>query len=228
MEPRELAGKAPPPSPDLLRATAGGGAVRTRRPGRALAIVIALSLLYAIGLMTAVFRGARKDLAAQPLAFMIGIGLAWALGFVAPLALALVPPRRQVLPRVAAARLAAALASFGLVALSLLLARAVPGESLVAADGAQLAHATLRCFGVAMVVAVVPLAAGMIALKRALPVGARAIGAALGAAGGALGGLVLHLHCAWAEPLHVALGHGGAVVAGALAGALLAPLVIDQ
>jgi hypothetical protein len=216
----------PPPSQALLDAVAAakGSRVRTRRP--ALALAAALLVALSAGAAMVALRGVRGDLPSQPRAPWLLLGAAWLAGLIAPLALALVPRRGQVLPRTAAARAAAIAGALGLVALPFVLARVTP-DSRVAKDGAELARATLSCLSVGLLLAIAPLAAGALALWRTLPVGARSIGAALGAAGGALGGLALHLHCAWAEPLHVALGHGGAVIVGALVGALLAPLLID-
>lgn len=232
MESRELSRSAPPPpSAELLRTIAGARRVETRRPARALAFTVAASLAYAAAMLFALGRGPnpmlRRDLFLQPPAVMIALGLLWAIAFAVSLGVAVLPRKGQATPRAGAARWAWFGAPAALMLVSLALARAVPGVSLVARDGADLFYSTLRCSAAALVVAALPLAAGMLALRRAVTVGARAIGAALGVAGAALGGLVLHLHCAWAEPLHVALGHGGAVVAGALLGALIAPLAID-
>jgi hypothetical protein len=72
---------------------------------------------------------------------------------------------------------------------------------------------------------VAPVVVGALLLRGVVPVGARWTAAALGAAGGSVGGLMLHLHCAIANPVHVGLSHGGVVLVSALLAALLAPAV---
>src|SRR4051812_25737996 len=91
----------PPPSPALAGAIAGLAPVRTRRPGRALAIVAGTSVLYVTLLATgrAAWTGGRSlrvDLPYLPVWFSIGAGLAWAAGFAALLTTAIVPRRGQV------------------------------------------------------------------------------------------------------------------------------------
>ncbi len=52
------------------------------------------------------------------------------------------------------------------------------------------------------------------------------VAGALGGAGGALGGLALHVHCPFAEPLHVALAHAGSVVLATLLAAIIGPRLL--
>ena len=79
------------------------------------------------------------------------------------------------------------------------------------------------CLELGLATALVPVVIGSLALRRALPVGSRWIAAALGAGGGCLGGLVLHLHCRIADPMHIGLIHGGVVLVAALLSAALVP-----
>ena len=58
-------------------------------------------------------------------------------------------------------------------------------------------------------VAAVFLVAGLLALRRLVPVGRSRAGMALGAAGGAMGGLVLAFICPFANTAHVVLAHVG-------------------
>jgi hypothetical protein len=76
--------------------------------------------------------------------------------------------------------------------------------------------------------AFVPVVAGVLALRGAVPVGSRWIAAALGAGGGCLGGLVLHVHCHVADGVHVGLVHGGVVIVASLLGAALVPRAVDR
>jgi hypothetical protein len=79
------------------------------------------------------------------------------------------------------------------------------------------------CLELGLATALVPVVAGAIFLRGALPVGSRWTAAALGAGGGCLGGLVLHLHCRIADMLHVGIIHGGVVVVAAALAAALVP-----
>ncbi|MBZ0237568.1 MAG: hypothetical protein K8M05_34945, partial [Deltaproteobacteria bacterium] len=44
----------------------------------------------------------------------------------------------------------------------------------------------------------------------------------------AAGGFLLHLHCPITDAYHLGFGHGGAVVAGAVLGALLVPILAKE
>jgi hypothetical protein len=213
--------ETPPPSDALLDAVGRMQPVRTRRPARMLAMVALLALAWAAAWLPL---GLRRDFRELPPVWLFGAALLWAIGFALPLTVALIPARGQVLPRAATARILAAAVPLVLVGASMFAAQAP--ASRIALDGHQWINASLRCCVVGLVIGLVPCALAMFALRRALPVGSRAIGAALGAAGGALGGLILHLHCSWAQPSHVAAAHGGAVAIGALLGALVGPLLL--
>jgi hypothetical protein len=205
----------PPPSPALLQALAGLRPVRLRRPGRSLLVVGGLSLAWGGLWLSQLPR--RADLRYLPLAWWALIGLGWLLAFAAPLALALTPRRGAVLPDAGRAGTVAAAAALAMVALGLWLTPDAPGHTVVPA-GAALAASLAGCFAFALLIALVPLLAGALALRRLLPVGGARLLAATGAAGGALGGLLLHVACPVGGGLHVGVAHGGAVVAATLIG----------
>jgi hypothetical protein len=81
------------------------------------------------------------------------------------------------------------------------------------------------CFNMALALATVPLVAAGLALRGAFVAGARWRSALVGAGAGLVVAATSFLRCALSSASHVALGHGGAVVACALLGALvLAPV----
>src|SRR5581483_10501100 len=187
--------ETPPPSEALLDAVGRMKPVRTRQPARTLAAVIGLALAWAAAWLQL---GLRPDFRELPPLWLAGAGLLWAIGFALPLSVALLPARGQVLPRAGAARILAAAMPLALVLASLFAAQAP--SSRIAHDSQQWMQASIRCCVVGLAIGLVPFAVALFALRRALPVGTRAIGAALGAGSGALGGLILHLHCSWAQP----------------------------
>jgi DNA-directed RNA polymerase specialized sigma24 family protein len=129
-------------------------------------------------------------------------------------------PRGQVLPRWRGAGTAALIVAVGFIAFGLLVHPS--GPSSLSYGLARFHHGHV-CLELGLATAVVPIVLGSIALRGALPIGARPTAAALGAAGGSLGGLVLHLHCPIADALHVGLIHGGVTVVAAALAAALAP-----
>ena len=213
-------GTAPPPPPlgsELERELTALAPVATRRPLRQLAILLAISLLYGVGIL-AVIR-TRPDLDELPLGWLVAAGCAWFAGFAIPAGVALVPRRGSVLPRWQLAGVAAVIGSAGFMALGLCLhPRGV--SSLDYSTTFLRGHTCLEA-GLAM--AIVPVVAGALFLRGALPVGGRWTAACLGASGGALGGLMLHLHCRIGDMLHVGLIHGGVVVVAAALAAALVP-----
>lgn len=93
----------------------------------------------------------------------------------------------------------------------------------VAASGSQPfadSH-VLRCLVQTAVLTVGPLALGAWALRRAFAAASEWRAAALGVACGALAAATMSLACARTGALHVVLGHGTAMIAGGLIGALL-------
>jgi hypothetical protein len=214
---------APPLSPALEAELAELTPVAPRRPLRQLVLLIAVSLLYGAGVLAML--AMRRDATELPVAWFIGVGLAWLLGFVGPLYLATVPRSGAMMPRWKLAGVASVSGSLLCIALGLALP-SVPGPAGAEAGWSELWHG-YDCLGIGLTAAIVPVAFGAILLRRTLPVGSRWIAAALGAGAGSLGGLVLHLHCPITDVLHVGVIHGGVVGIAALLAAALVPRAID-
>jgi len=211
----------PPPIGAALEAELDRlGPVKTRRPGRQLATLAGISLVYGAGLL-AMFT-VRGDLHELPMGWLVAAGVAWLLGFVIPCYLALVPRPGQVMPRWQWAAASAVVASIAFVVLGLVVHPSGAHSHTLGWEHLPRGHTCLE-LGVAS--ALVPVVAGALFLRGALPVGSRWIAAALGAGGGCLGGLVLHLHCPITDAPHVGLVHGGVVVVSAVLSAALVPRV---
>ena len=208
----------PPPGDELAGELDKLAPVATRRPLRQLAILVGLSLVYGAGLLAAI--RTRGDLGELPAGWLAAAGGGWLLGFVVPAYVAIVPRPGSVLPRWQIGAVAAAIASVGFVALGLLVHPSGPSSLDYGTAHFLRGH---TCLELGLATALVPVVAGALFLRGALPVGARWTAASLGAGGGALGGLVLHLHCRIADPLHVGLIHGGVVLVAALLAAALVP-----
>lgn len=196
--------------------------VRTRSRGFAFGLIGGVSLLYCAAMV--LFMDLRPDFDGLPRNWFILYTVAWLLSFVAIAYFALVPRAGQVAPNWRTAGIAAVVASFAFVIGGLLFGRAAPA---VSAEGAESAAGNLdnglACLSVGSVSALLPILLGALLLRGRLPVGSQWAGAGLGAAGGSLGGLLLHLHCEFADPIHLGLAHGGVVVLGAIIGAVLLP-----
>lgn len=192
--------------------------VPMRRPLRQLAILIALSVVYATGLV--VVLATRGDMHELPMGWIAGAAIGWLFGFLVPSYLALVPRKGAVTPRWQPAAVAAVIASIGFVSLGLVIHPM--GDSSVAYGWEHFGRGH-TCLEIGLATALVPVVVGAIFLRGVLPVGSRWIAAALGAGGGCLGGLVLHLHCDIADGLHVGIVHGGVVVVAALLSAAIVP-----
>jgi len=82
------------------------------------------------------------------------------------------------------------------------------------------------CFVMALALAALPLAFFLFVRRRSDPVHPRATGAAIGAAAGAWGGLLVHLHCPFANPAHMLFGHVLPIVALAIAVALVSERIL--
>lgn len=214
---------APPLSPALEAELAQLAPVSPRRPLRQLAIAIGLSLVYGASLLAVL--QPRHDMAELPTSWLVAAGIAWLLGFAVPCYLALVPRDGSMVPRWRWAAISAVVTSIGFVALGL--AVHPSGPSSVHRGWADFARGH-TCLELGLFAALVPVIAGAVFLRGALPVRSRSIAAALGAGGGCLGGLVLHLHCRVADGLHVGLIHGGVVVISALLAAALVPRATDR
>lgn len=217
------AGDAPPMSDALARELERMKPARPRTPRRQLSGIVALSLLYAGGLVAAI--GVRRDLAALPIGWVVGFAALWLLSFASITWLVVVPPRGEVMPRWRWAAVVAGVAAVLLIAGGLLVPREAVGLSTMYEPTmwSVLEHAG-ACVAFGMTGVIVPIALAAIAIRGSVPVGSRWAAAAIGAGGGALGGLVLHMHCPIAERFHVGLVHGGVVVLAALVAALLAGL----
>jgi len=203
---------APPPSPALLGVLDNTGPVRGRAPARSLLIVALVACAYpAWTLVSSPLRAARGSLS---LAWFAGVAALWFAGFAVPLAFAIVPRRGQVLPDGDRALRVALLAAAGLIGVSCF----VPG--FASSSFASPSRTWPGCLIASATLTAPTLLAGALVLRRVALVGSWRLGAALGAAGGALAGLTLHLTCANARPAHVALGHGGGIVLGAILGGL--------
>lgn len=214
---------AAPPLPAALEAELATLApVRPRRPARDLAVLIAVSLVYASGVLVAV--AIRRDLGELPVGWIVLAGLVWLVGFVAPVYLALVPRPGTMMPRWRLAGALVVATSIGFVLLGLAIHPAGPSSLTYGWTRFERGH---TCLEIGLATALVPVVLGALLLRRSLPVGSRWIGAALGAGGGALGGLVLHLHCRVTDGPHVGLVHGGVVIVAALLSAAIVPRVSD-
>ena len=213
----------PPPGAALEAALAEIQPVPMRRPWRDLALVALASAVYG-GALVAVLR-LRGDAHELPLMWMIVTALAWGVGLVVPLYLAIVPRRGAVMPRWRVAGIAAAVFAVGFVIVGLSIHPDGPSSQHY---GWARFHRGHICMEIGLVSALVPVGLGALVLRGALPVGARWAAAALGAAGGGLGGLVLHLHCPVADGIHLGLVHGGVVVVSALLAALIVPRAVDR
>jgi hypothetical protein len=212
----------PPPSAQLEAELAKLAPVSLRRPVRQLTLLLGISLIYGGGVCAML--STRRDLAELPVIWLVGAGLAWLLGFVAPVYLATVPRAGGVIPRWQLAGAASVIGSLGFIALGLTLHP--HGAASVALDWDHLGKGT-SCLKFGLATAIVPVVVGAVFLRGALPVGSRWVAAALGAGGGSLGGLMLHLHCPITERLHVGLIHGGVVGVAALLAAALVPRMTD-
>ncbi len=219
---------APLPSAPALSAAleaelAALAPVATRRPLRQLAILFGISIVYGAALLAVLTL--RRDLDELPMCWLAAAGGAWLFGFIVPAYLALVPRAGTMTPRWPWAAGAAIASSIAFVALGILVHP--HGAASLAYGWERFPHGH-TCLELGLLTALVPVVAGAIFLRGALPVGSRWIAACLGAAGGCLGGLVLHLHCPIADWQHVALVHGGVVGVSALLAAALAPRATDR
>jgi len=218
---------APPPAAELLAKVGEMKAVRTRGRFAALVTVGVAGLIGPIALL--VLMPWRRDLGALPPAWVAGAAAIWFGACATSLVAALVPARGDVLPSAGRASGVAFAAVAALAVFTLLGSVEAPGVSPRLPAGAwPLVLSCLRCIALLLPVAVVFLIAGIVALRRVLPMGARRIGVALGAAGGAMGGFVLHWHCPLAQTAHVVLGHAGGVLLAAAAGAFLLPALLER
>jgi hypothetical protein len=214
-EPGQPPGDAPPPGAALLQAVGTMQPVPTRKPARALLVLLGIGLVWPV---VAVIAGTRDDLPFLPVAWVVVMALAWAGGVVAPLVTALLPRRGEVLPDAGRAGVVAAACASILVLLGLVATVDAPGATAIPRS---FARGWWHCLSYGLKVAAPVLIASAVVLRRLHPVGSWRVAAALGAAGGALGGLTLHFVCGYGGGMHVGLAHAGAVVVCAGIGALV-------
>jgi hypothetical protein len=211
----------PPPSAALLAMVREGGAVKMRSPWRSVAAVVGVAFA-AVAIHTLVTT-VRKDLASLPPVWFWATLAAWLVAFALPLTVALVPRRRSVIPSSERAAVLGIVAPMALIAMSIWLR--VDGKDTVIPAPEKVVRYVFNCMLDGLEMAAMPLVASMIALRAsALPVQTRWLGAAIGAANGSLAGFMLHIHCPIGGDVHVAIGHAGAAVVGAIIGAIAAPI----
>jgi hypothetical protein len=217
----------PPPLGDLLEQELSDlKPVATRRPWRDVGVV-AVAAAVAVAVMVGALR-VRRDMDAMPAIWLVAYGAAWVGSFAVGAWLVLVPRRGAVSPRWLPAAVLGAVMAVGFVGAGLIFAHTSALSFVyVPSAGNHLRYAA-GCIAAGVATAVLPLVAGALLLRGALPVGARAAGAGLGAACGAAGGFMLHLHCPITHAYHLGFGHGGAVVVGAVLGALVVPLFAKE
>jgi len=211
-----------PPSALLEAELAQLSPVSPRRPMRQLVALVVGSLIYGAGVLAMLTT--RRDMHALPMYWLLGAGIAWLVGFVVPLYLAMVPRRGAIIPRWQLAGVTALIGALGFVGLGVVLHPSGAGSVSIGMDQFPDGY---RCLEMGLATALAPVVIGALFLRGALPVGARWVGAALGASGGSLGGLVLHLHCPITNALHTSVMHGGVVAFGALLAAALVPRAIS-
>jgi hypothetical protein len=216
----------PPPSPALLEMVHRGPGASTRAPARTLAFVVGVAL--AAALLHTLVAGVRKDLAELPPTWFYATAVAWLVAFFAPLAVGILPRRGSVLADSGRAAALAIAVPVVLTSMAIWLRVDAPPATLMPPAAAQL-HYLGTCLSVGLGTAAVPFALAVYALRRAArPVATFWLGAAIGAANGALAAFVLHVHCPIGGALHVAVGHAGASVIGALVGALVVPAIVAR
>jgi hypothetical protein len=197
--------------------------VRTRTPITALLVVAAAAGAYPVYALAQY--PLRKDFGGLPWWWFVPVALLWLAGFALPLTLALLPASGQVLPNHGRAG-RAALAFAALLTLVGVLTFDVPGKTVVPDQTwAEFSRFWWHCISFSARIIGPVLIAGTLALAGVMLTGAARLGAAVGAAGGALAGLTLHALCPIGGVAHVALAHGGAVVVGAMVGALVFSVV---
>jgi hypothetical protein len=211
---------APALAPELERELTALVPVKTRVPRAQLAGIVALSLLYASGVVA--LAGLRRDLGALPRWHLASFAGLWLVSFAGVAWLVVVPRRADIMPRARLATVVAGAAAALLIAGGLFLPRSAPGLSTVYSPTVSAVVDHAGCIRWGLLGAAVPILLAALAVRGSVPVGSRLAAAAIGASGGALGGLVLQFHCPITERFHLGLVHGGLVVLAALAAVLAA------
>ena len=238
MKPHDQPGEAPetPPLPSALVPPAPAGRLRaelanlkpvpTRVPTRQFLWLATVALLAPLVLRLLV--GLRPDWAHLPTGQVVLGIVGWLAAFLLPLALAVIPPRGQVLGNQRRAGWTA-LASVAAAVMLAFAAPVAPGQTAMPGGGlADNLALGWHCAQSALLIMVPVLGLGIWTLRQVLPMGAGRVGAALGAAGAALGGLSLHLGCGYGGAHHLLLGHAGAVALGALLGGIVVAAVAGR
>ncbi|GAB4542936.1 MAG: hypothetical protein Tsb0020_55080 [Haliangiales bacterium] len=190
-----------------------------RQPRRQFSVVALLSLLY--GGFLVVMTDLRPDIDELPMLGVLTYSAVWLMSFLIITWLVLIPGRGRVMPNWRYAGVSAAIAVATFVAAGFLLPFGGPDSvTLAPLDSLINGH---KCLIWGTITSLVPIALGSLLLRGSVPVGSRWAGAGLGAAGGSLGGLMLHLHCPVADPLHLGVIHGGVVLVASVIGAVLLP-----
>jgi Negative regulator of sigma F len=217
---RELS--APPIPPELARALGDLKPVTPRQPARQLAVSITVAGCYAAAMLGV--QSIRRDLGELPVIWVIGVGVAWSVGFALAMYFAFIPRRGAVMARWRAAAAIGLVTSVAFIVLGLLAHPSGPSSGHYGWPRFVNGHS---CLVLGLGVAVVPAVIGAMFLRRSMPVRARWIAATLGAGGGCLGGLVLHFYCRIADGPHIGFVHGGVVGCAAMLATLLLPRAID-
>ena len=212
----------PPMSPALEAELASLSAIPARRPVAQLAKLVAVSLVYAAGLLA--ITTVRDDAGELPMGWMVAAAGLWLGGFALPMYWVLVPPPGSMIARWKLAGGVAIVMAIGFVVLGLAVHPSGPSSVHYGAERFLEGH---WCLELGVATALVPVILGAIFLRGAIPVASRWVAAGLGAGGGSLGGFLLHLHCPIADALHVGIMHGGVVGVSALLAAAIVPHATD-
>ena len=199
---------APPIAPPLPDAPLTVAGVRRRR----LAALAAGSAWFVLQLFTF---GLRADLGALPTGYLAAVVVAPFVTGALAVFLALHPGRLGL-----GLRTPAVLALSILAPASFIVAAVVAQPPWPAEEHANLV-AELSCLSATLAWTLLPLLGAGLAFRRAFAGGALFRSALVAAGLATVAAALFTLHCPIVGSLHLALGHGGAVVAAALAGGLL-------
>ncbi|WP_375775380.1 NrsF family protein [Bradyrhizobium sp. ma5] len=195
--------------------------VDRRLVGRTVAIALGLGLVAALGLVFAGL-GVRADLATPRAVIFLSLKLAFALGTVGAASVYLTRLARPGGERKISLRLAAL--PFGaimlLAAISLGQAPSSHWDRMVMGDQ------WLECLISVPIIAIVPFAVVIWAVRKAAPTNLVQAGAFAGLVAGGVSAVGYALHCTDDSLPFVALWYGGTIVLCTLAGALLGPRLL--
>jgi hypothetical protein len=212
----------PPPSAALLAIVQNDGPAQARQPKRQSMIVLALLSAFA-STITVVMR-MRPDWVELPAAWQFGMAGLWLAGAAFPLWFLLVPKPGRVTARWRLAMLLGGSAWLGAALLAGWFHPAGPSSF-------DFSHRPLSghaCAEMGLVLALPPALLMALLLRGVYPTSSRWAAVAIGVTAGNLSGLLLHFHCRIADPVHLVLFHGGAVVLAATVAGFLAPYIMDR